>query len=329
MCPAGGLLRAAAALDGAGHDSVLGRRASGASPIARPLEPSPLPASSSRCHGRPGRGLRASFADSASAAAVSRLRSGAAFVEAEWPSAGGPATRRRRHSATTALGASFLSVAEAAEEEASEAKAVATMTEAQLRRIVEKSNKAAADALAAAQVAVWTEAIAAIGTVAAVLASYIGWKMDDSELPPEYQVPCGLDLPPELLQRPPASPPPPPRPAPPVSPLAGAGAAVAGAASAVAASAEAAVQSLAAAAGPMRPASRLSAAASSRPSGAPGTEPSSGAGSPKAAPPMTMSPTGPPYAPMAPQASAATDLASRRSSQASSMLFRDDETALH
>lgn len=38
-----------------------------------------------------------------------------------------------------------------AQEEASEAKAVATMTEAQLRRIVEKSNKAAADALAAAQ----------------------------------------------------------------------------------------------------------------------------------------------------------------------------------
>lgn len=96
-----------------------------------------------------------------------------------------------------------------AEEEALEAQAVASLSEAELRKIVEKSNEAAAEALSAAQVAVWTEAIAAVGTFAAVLTSWIGWKMDDSELPPELQVPppcnvgSGPDLPAELLRPPP------------------------------------------------------------------------------------------------------------------------------
>jgi len=92
---------------------------------------------------------------------------------------------------------------EEVEEVAEEAAATAKMSEADLRQIIEKSNEAATEALSAAQVALWAEVIATMGTLAGVLASWVGWKMDDSQLPEELQVPSGDSLPPELKQPPP------------------------------------------------------------------------------------------------------------------------------
>merc|ERR1711920_666773 len=95
--------------------------------------------------------------------------------------------------------------AEEVEEEALEAEAVASMSEADLRRVLEKANEAAEEALAAAQVAVWTEAVAAVGTIAGILTTWIGWKMDESQLPPELQLPedPGGGIPSELKRPPP------------------------------------------------------------------------------------------------------------------------------
>merc|ERR1719336_1330666 len=90
-------------------------------------------------------------------------------------------------------------------DETMEAQALASLSEAELRKVVEKSHAAAASALSAAQVAIWTEAVAALGTFAALLTAWVGWKMDDSELPPDLQIPRrDPELPAELLRAPPS-----------------------------------------------------------------------------------------------------------------------------
>ncbi|CAK0908671.1 unnamed protein product [Prorocentrum cordatum] len=72
-----------------------------------------------------------------------------------------------------------------------------------LCRLIEKSNKAAADALSAAQVAIWTEVIAVIGTLAGILTSWVGYNMDESRLPQGMRVPkVDTELPGELLRTP-------------------------------------------------------------------------------------------------------------------------------
>lgn len=93
---------------------------------------------------------------------------------------------------------------EDAEEKSEEAKAVTSLADAELRKVLEESNEAAEEALAAAEVAVITEAVAFVGCLAGVLSSWIGWKMDDSQLPPESKIPPGdPSVPPELLISPP------------------------------------------------------------------------------------------------------------------------------
>eukprot|EP00747_Dinoflagellata_sp_TGD_P180977 gnl/TRDRNA2_/TRDRNA2_34324_c0_seq1.p1 gnl/TRDRNA2_/TRDRNA2_34324_c0~~gnl/TRDRNA2_/TRDRNA2_34324_c0_seq1.p1 ORF type:complete len:301 (-),score=67.57 gnl/TRDRNA2_/TRDRNA2_34324_c0_seq1:45-947(-) len=100
---------------------------------------------------------------------------------------------------------SFAGAADAAEDEADEAKAESSMSEAELRKALKMSQDAAERALSAAQVAVWTEVLMAFGCIAGFLTSWAGWKMDDSQLPPEMQVPKeGEGLPPELLRPPPS-----------------------------------------------------------------------------------------------------------------------------
>lgn len=161
------------------------------------------------------------------AAAPPQLRRGslhghnAAAFSADLPP-GGALRRARSHAftarshgflgkvqdATTSSASSFKAGdAEEVEEEASEAESVASMSEADLRRVLEKANEAAEDALAAAQVAVWTEAVAAVGTIAGILTTWIGWKMDESQLPPELQLPedSGGGLPAELKRPPPGT----------------------------------------------------------------------------------------------------------------------------
>eukprot|EP00405_Crypthecodinium_cohnii_P013747 CAMPEP_0206457896 /NCGR_PEP_ID=MMETSP0324_2-20121206/23239_1 /ASSEMBLY_ACC=CAM_ASM_000836 /TAXON_ID=2866 /ORGANISM="Crypthecodinium cohnii, Strain Seligo" /LENGTH=287 /DNA_ID=CAMNT_0053929115 /DNA_START=76 /DNA_END=939 /DNA_ORIENTATION=+ len=92
------------------------------------------------------------------------------------------------------------------EEKALEAEAIAALSGSELREIVKRVNEASEEALAAAEVAVWTEVVAALGAAATILAAYVGWKMDDSQLPEEWQVPCAaIDLPPELRRPPPVS----------------------------------------------------------------------------------------------------------------------------
>lgn len=90
------------------------------------------------------------------------------------------------------------------EEAASEAKATAALSDMELRKVIERANDAAEDALSAAKVAVWTEVITAFGTVAGLISTWIAWKMDDSQLPPEMQVPdIGSSIPNELKRPPP------------------------------------------------------------------------------------------------------------------------------
>lgn len=87
----------------------------------------------------------------------------------------------------------------------SDAQALSSVNETDLRDVIQKSNEAAADALSAAQVAVWTEAIALIGCVAGICSSWISWKMDDDELPPELQIHGKGGVPGDLLMPPPSS----------------------------------------------------------------------------------------------------------------------------
>jgi len=87
----------------------------------------------------------------------------------------------------------------------SDAQALSSVNETDLRDVIQKSNEAAEDALSAAQVAVWTEAIALIGCVAGICSSWISWKMDDDELPPELQVQGKGGVPGDLLMPPPSS----------------------------------------------------------------------------------------------------------------------------
>ena len=90
-----------------------------------------------------------------------------------------------------------------AEEEAMEAKSLSALTEAQLRKVIERTTEAAEEALSAAKVAVWTEVFAAIGTVSGLITTWISWQMDDSQLPKDMQVPdTGSGLPRELRRRP-------------------------------------------------------------------------------------------------------------------------------
>jgi len=93
-----------------------------------------------------------------------------------------------------------------AEEMAADATAQASIAEVEVRKAVQEANDAAEDALAAAQVAVWTEIIGAIGTCAGLFASFIGLKMDDSELPEDVKLPdTAKGLPQELLRPPPGT----------------------------------------------------------------------------------------------------------------------------
>lgn len=92
-------------------------------------------------------------------------------------------------------------------DEGQEAASSAAAADKEIRRIIERSNKAAADALSAAQVAVWTELIAAVGTMGGIITTWIGWKMDDAQLPSDLQVPAPppetSTLPPQLRRPPP------------------------------------------------------------------------------------------------------------------------------
>lgn len=76
--------------------------------------------------------------------------------------------------------------------------------EVSIAEAVEEAGEAAQDAASAAEVAILSEIVAGIGTLAAVLSSYIAYKMDESMLPDEWQVPEGdAGLPPEILRAPP------------------------------------------------------------------------------------------------------------------------------
>jgi len=105
--------------------------------------------------------------------------------------------------------ASFLGTRETLtlEADASEVQAEAAMASVTLRHAIKTSHTAAQKALSAARVALWTEAIAAFGTTASVLSSWVGFKMDEARLPSHLAVPRrGPELPPELVQPPPAHP---------------------------------------------------------------------------------------------------------------------------
>jgi len=88
-------------------------------------------------------------------------------------------------------------------EKSEEAEAVTSLASAELRKVLEESNEASEDALAAAQVAVITEAVAFIGCLAGLASSWIGWKMHTAQLPPESKIPSDSGVPPELLTPPP------------------------------------------------------------------------------------------------------------------------------
>eukprot|EP00928_Gymnodinium_smaydae_P039961 TRINITY_DN27181_c0_g1_i1.p1 TRINITY_DN27181_c0_g1~~TRINITY_DN27181_c0_g1_i1.p1 ORF type:complete len:216 (-),score=48.02 TRINITY_DN27181_c0_g1_i1:73-720(-) len=109
--------------------------------------------------------------------------------------AGGIAAFLGEHAHIRHNAASFETPAEMASEAESEASAV----ELHVREAVQEAEAAAEDALAAAQVALFTEIVGALATVAGLTASVIGWKMDDSELPPELKVPPDQGGLPELF----------------------------------------------------------------------------------------------------------------------------------
>lgn len=92
---------------------------------------------------------------------------------------------------------------EDAMEKSEEAEAVTSLASAELRKVLEESNEASEDALAAAQVAVITEAVAFIGCLAGLVSSWIGWKMHTAQLPQESKIPSDSGVPPELLTPPP------------------------------------------------------------------------------------------------------------------------------
>jgi len=98
--------------------------------------------------------------------------------------------------------------AEKMEGDADDAQAEAAHSNANLRKALELSQDASEKALNAAQVVLWTEAVAAIGTLAGCLVSWVGWKMDDAQLPPDLSIPQEkASLPPELMRPPPTQPP--------------------------------------------------------------------------------------------------------------------------
>mmetsp|Transcript_131035 Transcript_131035/g.231579 ORF Transcript_131035/g.231579 Transcript_131035/m.231579 type:complete len:236 (-) Transcript_131035:72-779(-) len=76
--------------------------------------------------------------------------------------------------------------------------------EVSVAEAIEQAQAAAEDAHSAAEVAIISELVAAFGTLGAIISAWIGYKMDDSMLPEEAQVPEGdAGLPPELLRPPP------------------------------------------------------------------------------------------------------------------------------
>lgn len=99
---------------------------------------------------------------------------------------------------------SFDEDAEDVVEKAEEAEAVTSLASAELRKVLQESNEASEDALAAAQVAVITEAVAFVGCLAGFCSSWIGWKMNSAQLPPESKIPTDSGVPPELLTPPPS-----------------------------------------------------------------------------------------------------------------------------
>eukprot|EP00927_Polykrikos_kofoidii_P025694 TRINITY_DN23043_c0_g1_i1.p1 TRINITY_DN23043_c0_g1~~TRINITY_DN23043_c0_g1_i1.p1 ORF type:complete len:340 (+),score=52.42 TRINITY_DN23043_c0_g1_i1:96-1115(+) len=103
-----------------------------------------------------------------------------------------------------ATAASFTSSSRSQEasELAAEALSEASIAEVNVRKAVEMAEDAAEDALAAAQVALWTEIIAAVATTAGLFASFVGFKMDDAELPEELKVPDEDGSLPTVLTRP-------------------------------------------------------------------------------------------------------------------------------
>lgn len=92
---------------------------------------------------------------------------------------------------------------EDAVEKSEEAEAVTSLASAELRKVLEESNEASEDALAAAQVAVITEAVAFVGCLAGLVSSWIGWKMHTAQLPQESKIPSDSGVPHELLTPPP------------------------------------------------------------------------------------------------------------------------------
>lgn len=85
-----------------------------------------------------------------------------------------------------------------------DAEAEADEAEVTVREAVETAEDAAEGSLSAAEVAIWTEAIAAMGTIAGIATSWFAWKMHDGFLPESLQVPdVGNQLPPEMLRPPP------------------------------------------------------------------------------------------------------------------------------
>merc|ERR1711904_467126 len=89
-------------------------------------------------------------------------------------------------------------------DDANQAVAEADHTEADVHTAVETAEDAAESSLTAGQVAICTEAVAAIGTVAGILSAWLAFKQHNTQLPPELKVPdVGRQLPPELMRPPP------------------------------------------------------------------------------------------------------------------------------
>merc|ERR1712176_40296 len=64
--------------------------------------------------------------------------------------------------------------------------------------------EASENSLSAAEVAIYTEVVAALGATAGILTSWIGWRLHDSQVPAELAVPDrGEKLPPQLRRPPP------------------------------------------------------------------------------------------------------------------------------
>lgn len=93
---------------------------------------------------------------------------------------------------------------EEAVEQAQHATAEASTAQKHIEVTVETAVEACDTALSAAEVGLYTQVIALMGTTAGMFTSWLGWKLHDSQLPKEFKVPdAGNVLPPELLRPPP------------------------------------------------------------------------------------------------------------------------------